>query len=202
MDVFFQFQIAVNLFFQQLGDVFLAVSRFFSFLGDENFYFLFMPILYWCVDTGLGMRVGAMLLISNSVVGGLKTLFHWPRPFWTDGSVVNYVNEHSFGFPSGHSANAASVWGVLAAQLKKKWIWVLVIFSVFMIGVSRLAMGVHFLVDVLGGWTIGIVMALLFIKYEKPVARWFSGLRINQQYLVAVITSLFVILPEFLFSWL
>ncbi len=202
MEVFFHLQIAVNLFFQQLGDVFLVISRFFSFLGDENFYFLFMPILYWCVNTAMGMRIGAILLISNSVIGGLKMLFHWPRPFWIDDNVVNFVDERSFGFPSGHSGNAASVWGVFAAQFKKRWIWWLVIFTVLMIGISRLAMGVHFLVDVLGGWTVGILLALLFVKYEKPVSRWFNRLQLRQQYLVAIVTSLFVILPEFLFSWM
>lgn len=202
MEGFFLSQIPINLFLQNLGDAVIGIARLFTSLGDEIFYFLFMPFLYWCVDSAMGLRIGAMLMLSNSINSAVKMLFHWPRPFWVNGSVVNYVDESSFGFPSGHSANAASVWGVMAAHIRRKWVWIAVICVVFLIGVSRLVLGVHFLVDVLGGWALGILMAVLFIRFEQPVTAWFNRLNERQQWVMAVISSILLILPVYLLSWL
>ena len=44
--------------FQSLGDWLVSPMQFFSFLGTEEFYILILPILYWCIDTSLGIRVG------------------------------------------------------------------------------------------------------------------------------------------------
>ncbi len=40
---------------------------FLSFLGNEEFFILFLPLLYWCVDARLGLRVGVILSASGSV---------------------------------------------------------------------------------------------------------------------------------------
>ena len=51
--------------FQSIGDWLILPMRFFSFLGTEDFYILIMPLLYWCIDASLGIRVGAIMLVSR-----------------------------------------------------------------------------------------------------------------------------------------
>jgi hypothetical protein len=71
-----------------------------TFLGDEEFYVLLLPILYWSFDQMIGLRVGMMLLLSNGFNTFFKFLFRTPRPFWISDSVT-HVHESSFGCPPG-----------------------------------------------------------------------------------------------------
>ena len=54
----------------------------FSFLGTEMFYLITLPLLYWCVDSALGLRVAAILMISGAVNNALKLTCQGPRPYW------------------------------------------------------------------------------------------------------------------------
>src|SRR3990172_5299463 len=49
-------------FLQSLGDWLVKPMEFFSFLGREEFFLLVLPLLLWCVDVGLGVRAGVILL--------------------------------------------------------------------------------------------------------------------------------------------
>jgi hypothetical protein len=40
------------------------------------------------------------------------------------------------------------------------------------IGLSRVFLGVHFPQDVIGGWLIGLVLLVLYVRAEPPVGRW------------------------------
>lgn len=174
MDSIYQIGIAVNLFFQNLGGWLSGPMKFFTFLGSENFYMLVMPALFWCIDAGLGFRMGMILILGNQLNGFFKILFHGPRPYWIDTRVKPLVSETSFGVPSGHAQNAAGIWGYLAVNLKKNWAKVVFIVIIGLIGISRLYLGVHFLHDVLLGWLFGGLTLWLFIKFEKRVGAWAS----------------------------
>ncbi len=49
-----------------------------------------------------------------------------------------------FGIPSGHAQNAVAVWGSLAAYVRGRWAWGLVVFLMVMIGLSRVFLGANF----------------------------------------------------------
>ena len=68
-------------------------------------------------------------------------------------------------FPSGHSLNSAATYGLLAVvawwtdRLALPVRWLAVVGGValpFAIGLSRIALGVHYPSDVLGGWSAGL----------------------------------------------
>ena len=107
---------------QGLGTWPTVPMKFFSFLGTEDFFMLALPILYWCVDSALGIRVGVILMFTTNVNGALKLAFHGPRPYWYSSTVHGLATETSFGVPSGHAQSAAMVW-VPAAALRKRWGW-------------------------------------------------------------------------------
>lgn len=167
----------------------------FTLLGVEEFYLLVTPFLYWCVSTAQGLRIGTMLLLTNVVNGFFKTILHSPRPYWVDKRVkVPFQSETSFGLPSGHAQNAASVWGIFAAHLKKKWARWAAIAVIFLIGFSRIYLGVHFTSDVLLGWLIGGLLVLAHLKFEQPLVTWFKRQNATKQVLAGFAISLAMIL--------
>lgn len=192
----------INILFQSLGNWLFYPMRFFSFLGDEEFYLFIMPAIYWCFDSRLGLKLGLLLMFSNGMNGIFKFVFHSPRPFWINEKVIAYIHETSFGVPSGHSQHAVVMWGYIATLTKKIWLrWILILVFI-MVGLSRIYLGAHFILDVMVGWVIGGLVLFLFIyvenKYGKKIASWKKSQQINSgllvSFLVLVIPFLLVIL--------
>jgi len=173
---------------------------FFSFLGTEYFYLLIMPALLWCVDARLGVRLGILFLLSASFNSILKLVFHAPRPFWLERKAGGFEFESSFGIPSGHAQNSMAVWGFLAAKQRVGKVWAAVI--IFLIGLSRLYLGVHFPTDVLAGWVIGGALLWAFLRYEDAGAAWLKQRRLGQQILVALCASLALIAIDLMILFL
>jgi len=127
---------------------------------------------FWAM-TVLGGLVGVQLL---------KWLIHSPRP------VAIYHGASAFGFPSGHTTMSVILYGFLAILLARglsstlRWgLFVAVLLISFIIAISRLYLGAHWLSDVLGGFFIGTSWtALLGIAYlkssDKSVPRHLLGL--------------------------
>jgi membrane-associated phospholipid phosphatase len=175
---------------QSLGEGFVATMKLFTFLGNEEFYFILFPILFWCVDSRLGLRAGLILLLSGCINSYFKWIFRLPRPYWTNGEVIAHTSETSCGAPSGHSQNAVAMWGLIAASINKTWAWVAAIFIIFMIGVSRMILGVHFLLDVITGWVIGAILLWVFLRLEPNVCKWVEnkslGVKVGISFLASI----------------
>ncbi len=95
----------------------------------------------------------------------LKAGFERERPFFPD----PLATESSFSFPSGHATVSLAVYGALGFLLARRsssWrgraLWLGVAAGlVLLIGASRLVLGVHFLSDVLAGFSAGMVWLVL-----------------------------------------
>jgi membrane-associated phospholipid phosphatase len=185
--------IALILALQALGGWLEAPMKFFSFLGSEEFFLLVMPVLYWSVSAELGLRVGVTLLVTGALNDALKMTFHGPRPYWYDPAVQPYAAETSFGVPSGHAQIATGVWGMLAASLKRRWAWAVAVFVIFMIGFSRLYLGVHFLHDVLAGWLFGALILAALLGAWEPIATRVKTLPLSRQIGLAFGASLLLV---------
>lgn len=198
MEAIHTLEIAVTLFLQNLGQWLIMPMRAVSFLGQEEFYLLMMPALYWSVSTSLGIRMGIMLLLTQFSSTFFKLLGQSPRPYWFDPRVQAFSTEASFGLPSGHSLSSAGIFGLMAAKLRQRWVTVLMLVVIFLIGVSRIYLGVHFLTDVLAGWTLGGLLVLLFSRLDAPVSAWVERRTLGQQVLLAAASSLAIILLSLL----
>ncbi|MFB6253984.1 MAG: phosphatase PAP2 family protein, partial [Halobacteriaceae archaeon] len=89
-----------------------------------------------------------------------KFLFELPRPPDT----LRQISKTSYGFPSGHVTGATAFYGGLAIYsrwLNKHRRWILSIFAVTIIAFSRLVLGVHYFVDLLGGVVFGGISLIL-----------------------------------------
>lgn len=172
--------------------------QFFTFLGTQDFFFLVLPLIYWSVDAALGLRVALILIASVAMNFYAKLWFAGPRPYWVSDRIIPYSAETSFGIPSGHAQNAVSVWGIIAAGIRKPWAWITAGALAFLIGFSRLYLGVHFVHDVIVGWLIGVLILWLFLRFWDSTAAWLKTKTLPQQVGLAFATSLIMIAIGFL----
>ena len=195
--------IQLVLAIQSLGGWLELPMKLLSFLGTEEFFMFVLPLVYWCLDSRLGIRIAFILMLSIGINGALKLVFHGPRPYWYSPDVKGLGSEASFGAPSGHSQNSFALWGMLAVWLKKWWAWLAMGLLVFLIGISRLYLGVHFPHDVLLGWLVGGLLLWLVVKFWDPVAARLKRMSFGGQVLIALVASLLLILVMFIpYFWL
>jgi membrane-associated phospholipid phosphatase len=195
MQVFIDSSIALIIALQgAVGNWFIAPMRLFSYLGNEEFFFLVLPLIYWSVDSALGLRVGFILLTSSLFNNIVKLIFAGPRPYWVSSHVrALWTTEVSFGVPSNHAQTAVSVWGMFAVYGKRTWLWVVSIAVIFLIGFSRIYLGAHFLHDVIFGWLIGALILWAFTRFWEPVGAWVGKKTLSQKILLAFVVSLIFI---------
>ena len=169
-----------------------GIFRLLTFLGYEEFYLILLPIVYWCIDKGIGASLGYASLLSAWVNSLVKCLFVIPRP--ADPRLEIPLPESSPSFPSGHAQNAVVNWGYLAVRFRR-WIFtVLAVLLILGIGLSRVALGVHFPQDVLGGWIIGLAVLAIYVWAEPRAASWLADRSKGFQFALAVAVPLFLIL--------
>jgi membrane-associated phospholipid phosphatase len=110
----------------------------------------------WREFTFVGLSVGFAWFFNKFIA---KILFHVLRPFVVFPQVYSLFPETGFAFPSGHSA-VASALAFSLFFINKKMGYVFMFFALI-IGVSRVISGVHFPVDILGGFIEGFIIALI-----------------------------------------
>ncbi len=137
--------------------IFLAHS------GDSWFWGLGL-LIAWAVSDAEGKRLVLQLLVGIGVTAvfalTLKRLIRRARPVGDWGALYRRTDPHSF--PSGHAARMAML-VVLAAALGPAWLgWLLLVWAP-LVALARVAMGVHFLSDVIGGALLGLVIGLALV---------------------------------------
>jgi membrane-associated phospholipid phosphatase len=135
-----------------------------SFLGSPAPYLVLIPFLFWCVDERRALRLGFLVLLSAHLNSSLKMLFGQPRPYDLDPTVARAHEggaSGQYGLPSGHAQTSLVFALGLASWKKKAAVYITALAVVFLIGLSRLYLGVHFPTDLLGGWFTGFLIVSL-----------------------------------------
>lgn len=158
--------LAVQAFSNSALDAFFKAI---TFLGNREGYLLILTAVFWSVDRRWGMRLLLLTMFSSWGNEALKSLLDLPRPDPT--LVRQLVSEASFGFPSNHAQTGGVVlWGYLASRVRRGWFTALAVLMALLVGFSRVYLGIHFPQDVLGGWLLGGLALLLWLRYEDRLA--------------------------------
>lgn len=137
-----------------------------SFLGSTYFY-VTMILILMIVNSKKDLYTGIHLLIIQGINRIIKFIVKRPRP----PEIYHLVVETNFSFPSGHSMSAMAGYGLFIIELKKSQLRfrrVLMVVSgvmIFLIGLSRIYLGVHYFSDVIGGYLLSLSY-LLFVYYN------------------------------------
>jgi membrane-associated phospholipid phosphatase len=170
-----------------------SIFRAITFLGEQEFYLLLFPLVFWCVDIGMGARLGAFFLLSTYLNTDLKDLFQQPRPFDLEPS-VQLSSAEGYGLPSGHAQSAIVVWATIAGWARKTWFWAMAIALMVLIGFSRIYLGVHFPTDVLAGWAVGAVLLGLYFAVQPRIERKLAELGLGVQITLAMAVPIVLLL--------
>jgi membrane-associated phospholipid phosphatase len=193
METLQQISISLSQSLQTLSPALDGVMNFFTFLGRVEFYLIIAPFIYWAIDKRLGIRALLVLIFTDVITSSFKLLFHQPRPYWI-GGVKEMSQESSYGIPSSHASDSLAVGGFLAYQVRKNWFRVVMGIVIFLIGLSRLYLGVHFLHDVLFGWLIGATVLWVAIKQSKPISAWIRSKSLSAQIGIGLVASAIIML--------
>lgn len=150
----------INFILPLRTDWLTAIMKGFSFLGDEEFFILVIPVSFWLWNKSILAKTGVIMFFSIFFNAWIKNFFEIPRPL-IEHLVTTDLNDWSF--PSGHAHYSTVVWGWMAYEWKKqttnlnlkKYIYPLFMAIILAIGFSRIYLGVHYPVDVLAGFTLG-----------------------------------------------
>ena len=145
-----------------------------TFLGELNSALVIMAVLYWCVSRELGSYL-LMGWSGNRLANGvLKVSACAYRPWIRDSRILPYGNSMTtatgYSFPSGHTMNAATVFGGMA--IRKDFPRALRAISgliLALVAVSRIYLGVHTPQDILVGAGIGMLVMWLTLRLMRWV---------------------------------
>ncbi len=132
------------------------------------FVLLWKRLWYWL--SGLVFAVAGGIILNLL----LKDLLGRARPGWADAALADA------GFPSGHTMMATLIYGFIATYLilgTRSWparflIALMAIAVIFLIALSRLYLGAHYLSDVLGAMAAGMVWLTLCLTTVEIVHRY------------------------------
>ncbi len=144
--------------------IFRTIAIVFAHSGDSWFWGAALLIIWlfgnsfwreWAISVVGSIGVLAVLVLL------LKRTIRRPRPKGVWGMIYRRTDPHSF--PSGHAARAFML-AVLVTGLGPSWLIPILWIWAPLVALSRVAMGVHYLSDIVGGLILGLLAGLLMLQ--------------------------------------
>lgn len=120
---------------------------------------------FWTVPAYL--TAGLALAVPISIT--LRQIIGQTRPFADAGFNPLVAHEADFGFPSNHAV-ATAVFTVVFLWFGYRGIGLAIAGLTLLTGISRVATGIHYPVDILAGWILGggITVAVCYYRWARP----------------------------------
>ena len=152
-----------------------GISVFFAHSGDSWFWFAGLLLLWFLSENFRATAAFFMIAISIQaiLVLSLKFLIKRSRPEGDWGSIYRNTDPHSF--PSGHAVRAVMLailaWGIGNIPLA-------IILSIWapLVGIARVMLGVHYCIDIIAGWIIGLLLGFSMLALQPIFIRMFPFL--------------------------
>ena len=150
-------------------DIETSFFKFITFFASEYGIVLMLIILFFAVKDKkhfVLILLSAVLTVLLNYV--LKSIFMRERPF-----DLMIVSEWGYSFPSGHAMISIGFYGYLLYLLRrcdfsfKNYLMVMICILIFLIGISRIYLGVHYPTDVIAGYSIASSFLILYIEFTR-----------------------------------
>lgn len=171
--------------------------RFLNFFDTPYFFFVLIPVIWLGFSYKWGLRIFYWFILNNLVINWAKNAIGWPRPS-TDLPEVGLLHPNSFGFPSGGAQVAMFLGGLLIYYWRTPTAWVIGIAYILLLSFARLYLGVHYPLDILGGWVLAWILIALFIFSKDPLEEWLvkKGLKFSLLLSLAIPLALILAFPK------
>lgn len=126
------------------------------------------------VRVALLLAVLAVAATDQLACAIVKPIVHRPRPFKVVEGTRKLSGAHNVSFPSAHAANTAAAATFLTLRFPKVWP---LLFVPVVVSYSRVYVGVHYPLDVVGGAGIGAAVGALVFAAERRFRRRGGGKR-------------------------
>lgn len=107
------------------------------------------------------------LPVATLIIMGIHLFIVEPRPFVTYHLTPLYTYNPDASFPSRH-ASFIAVLAFSYIYFKSKWALLFLIFMIW-VGISRIYVGIHYPLDILGGFIVGIVSLVIALHLKKLI---------------------------------
>jgi undecaprenyl-diphosphatase len=135
--------------------------------------FLFFKYLGWKKSVFLLFFLAVFIAFSDQFTNMIRGVFERLRP--NNDTTINeqlrtLINPQSYSFTSGHATTSTAVTFFAIQLLKKhtKYIYFFVLFPISF-AYSRLYLGVHFPIDIIGGVSVGSLIGFTFVKIFRAL---------------------------------
>jgi len=145
--------------------------RFLNYFDSSYFFLVLIPLIWMGFSYQWGLRIFYWFTFNSLVNSFAKNMIGWPRPS-TDIPEIGMYHPTSYGFPSGAAQVCMFLGGLLIYYWRTRAAWTLGAIYILLISFSRLYLGVHYPLDILGGWAIAWLLLLLFIATKDPLENW------------------------------
>jgi undecaprenyl-diphosphatase len=128
--------------------------------GDSWYWLAALALIWLAGDPAwrvFALQLGLGILTTAGVVMVIKLVVRRQRPAGEWGAFYRRTDPHSF--PSGHAARMAML-AVAGFALGHPWFGLVLVVWAPLVGLARVAMGVHYVSDVVGGLLIGAAVGL------------------------------------------
>ncbi|MDD3831624.1 MAG: phosphatase PAP2 family protein [Clostridia bacterium] len=174
---YFNWEVDLIAWLQQVsGSIIVTIMQIISMFGEELIIVGILGVLYWGIDKEMGEYIGFNLMTVNILNPLSKNIALRRRPYMDNPERIRCLKlidssasemdivKQGYSFPSGHSSGASTMYPSIAFyrnNRKHAWLVVLAVVIPFLVGLSRVWLGVHYPTDVIAGWALGIATILL-----------------------------------------
>jgi len=159
------------------NDFFNCFFRIYTFTGSVYFMIIISVLaLIFMKDKKRALALAICLTIVGLLNLFVKLAVARPRPDY------GLIEESGKSFPSGHAMISMGYYGFLIylSQGMRRWAKlsasIILPIAIILLGISRVYLGVHYMSDVIAGWSLGFVILVIFVLiYELIIKKTNKG---------------------------
>ncbi len=161
---------------------------FYTFIGEEYFYVFIFLIFYVFINAEFAYSMLSLVLFSiatGAVVKHVAAVERPPKELWR-------IEAEGYSWPSRHAMTSSTLWSYIMLKFKNTALRLIGFISVLGVSYSRIALGVHWLGDVVWGVIFGVLLSLAYFSIER-----FLRKDLNIMYVFLAMTAVISLIAGF-----